>query len=375
MEKVLIPFVSIKPTHATIYCRLEGSGGSSISPGVIADNSFNSKTEIDQDNEKRPGQEKAATASNVTGFTLSEKSRKKLTTSINWLTLYSQKKKVYHADKKHSFKFKVNFVTLTLPTLQRHFDTTIKKKLLNGFLTELREKYQVRNYAWRAECQKNGSIHFHIITDSFINAFALRRLWNKKLELLGYISGYKEKFQDLDYSEYCEILNCQNPADYENANRAYAYGKKTNWNNPNTTDVHSVSKIKNLAAYVSKYMAKRSPQKTNNTTRTVQDRRLSGRLWGCSTSLSRLKTCVDFYSGNMQRAIDKAIDSRKYHVIKEKYFTCVCIAITELIALNKSFFGNYLVDFAKEMDYRPVQQPPKGYYFDKSLYYDIPSIN
>ena len=38
--------------------------------------------------------------------------------------------------------------------------------------------------------------------------------------------------------------------------KRFEYGKKTNWSDPNTTDIHSVYKINNLAAYLSKYMAK-----------------------------------------------------------------------------------------------------------------------
>ena len=361
MERISIPYVSIKPNYSTIYSVVEGSCSYQIPD--------NHAEPLNPDEIHTPFQRPK---NNSTSWTLSEKSRKKLMSSINWLTVYSQKKKVFHADKQNSFSFKVNFITLTLPCLQRHKDTTIKSRVLNGFLTELRDRYHVKNYVWRAECQKNGSIHFHIVTDSFINAFLLRRLWNKKLELLGYITQYQKKWSGLSFKEY-EFLQGEKGGRSSTENlQAWEYGNKTKWSNPNTTDVHSVYKVKDLAAYISKYMAKKAYEKTDSTFRSLQNRRLSGRLWGCSTSISRLKSCVDFYSGKLREAIDKAIDSNKFHVIREKYFTCVCVPIKELIALNKDFMSNFLVEFAKHCNYSPQAPPPKGYHFDKSLYYDIP---
>ena len=58
--------------------------------------------------------------------------------------------------------------------------------------------------------------------------------------------------------------------------KAYEFGKFTNWNEPNTIDIHSVKNIKNLAAYLIKYMSKNEEGR----------REIQGKIWGCSKNLN-----------------------------------------------------------------------------------------
>jgi len=66
-------------------------------------------------------------------------------------------------------KYKLTFITLTLPSKQAHTDEEIKKVPFANFLQTLRRKYNMKYYIWKAEKQNNGNIHFHIITNSFIH--------------------------------------------------------------------------------------------------------------------------------------------------------------------------------------------------------------
>ena len=61
------------------------------------------------------------------------------------------------------------FVTLTLPSVQRHEDNVIKQQILKPFIEELKERYGVKYYFWKAEIQENGNIHFHLIIDHYIH--------------------------------------------------------------------------------------------------------------------------------------------------------------------------------------------------------------
>ena len=141
---------------------------------------------------------------------MSYKANKRVRLAIDWMVYLSKKKPLYSAEKKNKYQFKLNFITLTLPSKQKHSDNEIKATLLNQFLIELRHKYKLHNYLWRAESQANGNIHFHVVTDIFVPWRTLRTDWNRIQEKLGYISRYQEK-TGKDDPNSTDVHNQQNP--------------------------------------------------------------------------------------------------------------------------------------------------------------------
>lgn len=209
---------------------------------------------------------------------ISKKARLNIQTGIDWLVSAAREKEIIRSSDNTRFKFKVNFITLTLPASQfyeteggekrlRHSDQVIKSNVLAPFLDVMRRDYSMKNYLWRAEAQSNGNIHFHLLTDVFIHYEALRRLWNDCLERLGYISRFES-----------------------------VHGHR----NPNSTDVHSVRKIRKLGAYLTKYMAKDG-----------KGRAIAGRQWFLSVSLSRigsLKIFFDDVAGEVSEVVRRVGD-------------------------------------------------------------------
>ena len=59
------------------------------------------------------------------------------------------------------------FITLTLPAEQSESDQFVTKNILGNFLDRCRKLSLLNNYVWRTEKQKNGNIHYHIITDTY----------------------------------------------------------------------------------------------------------------------------------------------------------------------------------------------------------------
>lgn len=176
---------------------------------------------------------------------VSVKAMKEIKNSVNWLIHASKYKEIWHKESKRTYRFKVNFITLTLPdTTSVVTDQLFKKELLEPLLATLRKGYGLRNYVWKLEYQANGKLHAHLTTDTFIYWKDLRRLWNKRLISSGYMVKFKDQFGHT---------------------------------NPNSTDVHAVKKVKDLAAYISKYMAKDSDKLAN----------CKGRIWGCNYEISR----------------------------------------------------------------------------------------
>lgn len=83
-----------------------------------------------------------------------------------------------------------SFWTFTIPEKQTHFEKTdfIYIYLFSKLLENLRVRYKrnqssgLENYIWVAEAQKRGSIHFHLLSTSYLELKYVRKQWNKLLE-------------------------------------------------------------------------------------------------------------------------------------------------------------------------------------------------
>lgn len=209
---------------------------------------------------------------------LSKTSSTKLKNAINWLTAAAPTKRVYHKQSKSYYKFKLNFITLTLPTTDHNItDEYFKKKMLHNFLNTARYKFKLNNYIWKVETQKNGNIHAHITSDTFIHYEDLRKCWNKILIKHNVMQPYTEKHSKLTFEDYNNLYNPDNKHDILKIQKAFSDGCNSDWKNPNSTDVKAVHKIQDIASYLAKYLSKSDDER----------RQIKGRLWGCSYALSQ----------------------------------------------------------------------------------------
>src|SRR5213079_1819998 len=87
----------------------------------------------------------------------SRKSYKRLTNAINWMLVFSDKKRVFEKSSGKTFSFRLAFLTLTLSERQKHTDQYIKEHLLQPFLYWLDRSHKA-SYVWKAESQLNGNI-------------------------------------------------------------------------------------------------------------------------------------------------------------------------------------------------------------------------
>jgi hypothetical protein len=127
---------------------------------------------------------------------LSNKSTSRLTRSLNWLAYFSPWQPVYAKKENKQFWFKMNFITLTLPTLQQHSDDYIKIHCLQPFLKWIKRSHGADHYVWKAETQDNGNIHFHITTNTFIHWKSIRRKWNEIMAAHGYCKVFQDGSND-----------------------------------------------------------------------------------------------------------------------------------------------------------------------------------
>ena len=229
---------------------------------------------------------------------LSMKAKKRLTTAIWWLLSFADQKRVFVKKTGKHINFKVGFVTLTLCSRQEHDDRIIKNVLLNQFFVEAKRLWDVKHFVWRAEPQKNGNIHFHILTDKFIPYWDLRKVWNRIQNKLGYV----DRFQ---------------------ANNGH--------DDPNSTDVHSVAKVKNVAAYLIKYFSKNSDARV-----------LMGRLWVLSQSLSKMKN----FTNEVTYQLSEDIETLTTFLKKEWYHgTYASVLFTHLLEIPQNITVELLQKF------------------------------
>lgn len=206
-EKVWIEYLSVRPDRVCKYARLQ------------------KVTEEEEEKSSNVSTAKANEARlEISEKILSDKAGKRLKDTINILLACSRPKKLYSKSLDAYFNFKVNFITLTLPSAQVHTDKEIHNVVFKDFIRTWKRKNPHLLYVWKAETQDNGRIHYHVTTNSFLHHKLVRKFWNRALNSLGYI-------------DRCKVTD------------------------PNSTDVHAVKKVNNLGGYLATYMNKKDNYK------------------------------------------------------------------------------------------------------------------
>ena len=255
---------------------------------------------------------------------------KKMTTASDYLLLMAGEKTAQSQYSGKTFKFKISFITLTLPSAQIHDDKEIINKCLNQILIEIKKYYKVRNYIWRAEKQKNGNIHFHILTDKFIPWQELRDRWNRILNKIGYIDAYRvsqQKWHSQGFRPRPELYPTWSK---EKQYKAYLRGAKQHWNNPNTTDIHAVQKIHNIKKYISKYMTKHEAPFQIKGTNIKIGIYQTGRIWGCNRELSNITGARSEIDNQLENELQQLFDADNVHTYSDIYFSVIYFDYREL---------------------------------------------
>lgn len=197
----------------------------------------------------------------------------------------------------------ISFLTLTLAAKQVHTDQEIKRDMLNKFIVYLRRKHGIENYFWRAESQKNGNIHFHLILDKYVKKGFIDGIWNSCQESMGYLDIFER-----------------------------AHGHR----NPPSCKIHKLEKINKVEAYLLKYVTKQDGY-----------RPIKGRIHGCSDSIKNLKPFNVWCSVEVTNMIRKAANSDKFKVVEGECFT---IIQGNVIGFMKRNYHGVYKDYCKFMN-------------------------
>lgn len=246
--------------------------------------------------------------------------KKKLKRAINLLVASSEWKEAEHFKTGKKFKFKVNFITLTLPAAQKDIsDKDIKKYCFDNFVKRMKRKHKLHSYVWRAERQKNGNIHFHMITDCYIRYDYIRNDWNAVLQRYHFIDDFFA-----------------------------VHGHR----NPNSTDVHAIQNIKNLAAYMVKYMSKETPSGDQ----------IIGKVWDCSQNLKTKMRCESILTDEQEEIWEKALTIPGCYQMHEDRFSMICMnsdmVMDTLTGKTKSQWREYLAAVRSTTEHSMATEVP-----------------
>lgn len=249
--------------------------------------------------------------------------------------LFSSQKYIYSKAEKCRFNFRLNFITLTLSDTQKHSDEYVKKHLLVPFVEWLTKTCGAKMWLWKAECQDNGNIHFHITTHVFIHWKSVRKKWNKLLSMHGYCKYFQDGTNDKGNAA-TQIKAARNSKQVGGYLAGYI-GKKDMYKKNETfvdSPEHFYKDVLNLKVCdcidKMKYSLKRP---------------VEGRLWSCSYNLTRIDTIAS-ESHRCFVELRNEIDLSTEKFIKDDFFN---IHLYSAKDLNK---WNYYVKrfFEKEKD-------------------------
>lgn len=286
--------------------------------------------------------------SNLTNGFLSMKAQSRLNNSIKYMFWLTGLFKINNKKISLLPNSNISFVTLTLSAPQIDSDTYIKTKMLNQFITELKERYPKILYIWRAEKQKNGNIHFHFLMSIFIKWEIIRKIWNRIQKKEGYLGRYTDKFSKLSFEEYLLTIIKPNPDKIHNYKLAYKKGYDNGWTDPNSIDVVTIKKVKSIYAYLSKYLSK-----TGNDIKTMPEEeqeklKIEGHIYYCCERITRIQKNVHIIDSRIIEELDLIHITNPDKIHYDEYFTCIAIPIEKLWQIGcKYIFELFIINLNK----------------------------
>lgn len=278
------------------------------------------------------------------GNDLSLTSKKEIIKRVKWINEIGEIKN-YKTKKGDIIQYKSSMITLTLPKKVDVPPTEITKIALNNFITLLRKVSGMNNYVWKLELQKNGNVHYHIITDVEIDFFYIKKIWNNSLNLLGIIDDYSNEQRKIKFSDYeqkrinefkkYKKIGKLSPTQIKNEiKRTWEIGQKTKWREPNTVNVKRIQLDYNIAGYIAKYISK--DEKNSE----IQGKKI-GRLWSSSSNLSKIKLIGENIQDILQLVYDYSYQVYKKKEIIKDYFSIIKITINWMINLDDEIKERY----------------------------------
>lgn len=207
---------------------------------------------------------------------LSTNALRKVRHSIHWLLFSHSNHCKSTMERRNFLRSNMAVITLTIPVEQFTNCKFIKNQMLAPFLRELSKDYQSPLYLWKAERQKNGNLHFHIIVARRVSMHWVRFKWWK----------------------YCALNGYFRPAE-----------GSISWDMPPCTETKGLESITHVGSYLMKYVSKDCGGEP-----------IDGRIWGCCHQLVGLSKLQIEVSLELFNKLQELV--RQGHLVYNHYDYC-----------------------------------------------------
>jgi hypothetical protein len=303
-QPTYIPFIKITPSYMCGYYQYVGPKLKISRKNLFTAASNDGQLEL-LEKEKR-----------VYTGEITPSARKKLQSACDILFALAKKKRVTIPSTGKSFTFRIALVTLTLSGKQGTIsDREIKKELLEPFLRHFRIRGMF-NYIWKAERQQNGNIHFHILTDSWVDKDDCRDYWNKLQSRLGFIEQFHDKYHH---------------------------------RHPNSTDVKSVKDDNGMKNYMLKYMLKKVDKATQLELGRSTEQKDVGKVWDCSLNLKTKNETAEPIEDSEFELISEACDYGNLRMVQTERCVLYFPVGDKIWNVAPEFISKRLKDFLRKV--------------------------
>lgn len=191
---------------------------------------------------------------------VTEHARRRIMRTVDVFLQKSETRRVWNPVCQAFVNFRLSFITLTIPW-SKPIEGAAGHDALRMWLQHFRRKpskkaisEQLSSYVWKAELQERGQLHYHITANRFLHWAEIQRVWNGLMDKRGWLEEFRA-----------------------------AHGHS----NPNSTDVHSVYKVRDIQAYLGKYLSKTGASDVSECGFQVPIFRpsIGAKVWGCSEDL------------------------------------------------------------------------------------------
>ena len=155
--------------------------------------------------------------------TMTNHARKRLSCALDILIQRNPERRIYNPITETHHDFRLNFITLTVPTHKMISASWGYEHLLGKWIRYMRDKYSLKEYVWKCELTEAQQPHWHITTNEFIPWQVIRWKWNSLMR--------NERLLD-------------------------RYALQHGHFNPNSTDIHAIDDVQDMQRYLSKEMCK-----------------------------------------------------------------------------------------------------------------------
>jgi hypothetical protein len=195
---------------------------------------------------------------------------------------------------------------------------------------------------------------------------------------LGYVDRYREEQETWHKDGFRYRPEMFKTWSKKKQYEAYLRGAKSHWNSPNSTDIHSIRKIRNIKDYILKYVTKDETsvslieekiKKLETKLSVCTDKKMSrqfilrikrlvlklkkvrsqelvkGRIWGCSQDLSDIKGSRLDVDSQMMSELEKVYESSECKHYHDTYFDIFYINFEDLPLHGGNLLFKYFCDY------------------------------